>query len=258
VDIASVDWSAKLEPIMRDAGNILFNFYGKELNCTEKQEGGFVTEADLAAEKFLMTQLGKLLPEADFVAEESGISGNGRYQWVIDPLDGTTNFTIGFPLFAIAVALTDNEQAVCGAIFIPMTDEFFYAQRGNGAWLNGHKIQVSEPEDFGKAVIGVSLPYARRERIDLVHGSEGIIREAYATRRTGSSCIDLAYVACGRFDGAFFTRFQWWDVAPGIVLVQEAGGLITDFEGNSLGPKYQSCLAGGRMVHDRMTKLLKK
>jgi len=258
MDIASRDWSSLVEPIMRDAGNILFDFYGKELTCTEKKGGGFVTEADLAAEKFLMAQLAKLLPEADFVAEESGTSGNGRYRWVIDPLDGTTNFSIGFPLFAIAVALTDNNQVIFGAIFIPMTDEFFWAQRGKGAWLNAHKIQVSNPDDFGKAIIGACLPYDWRERSNLVQASQGILQEAYATRRTGSSCVDLAYVACGRFDGVFSSRFQWWDVASGIILVQEAGGFITDFEGNQLGPDNRFCIAGGRMVHERMAELVKK
>lgn len=258
MNIASIDWSSKIEPIMRAAGTILFDFYGKELTRTEKKGGGFVTEADLAAEKFLMAQLGQLLPEADFVAEESGISGNGRYHWVIDPLDGTTNFAIGFPLFAIAVALTDNNQVIFGAIFIPMTDEFFWAQQGKGAWLNRHIIQVSQPADFGRVIIGACLPYDWRERSNLVQASEKILKEAYATRRTGSSCVDLAYVACGRFDGVFSSRFQWWDIAAGIILVQEAGGLITDFEGNQLGPENRFCIAGGQMVHDRMIKLFKK
>ena len=141
-----VDLLSRVEPIVKQAGDILRSYFtqARSLKRQVKNGAGFVTEADLASEKFLIEKLSQVLPQADFCAEESGVSGNGDYCWVIDPLDGTTNFAHGVPHFCISVALAYKNQSICGAIYQPLLDEFFWAEQGKGAWLNGKKIEVTQ------------------------------------------------------------------------------------------------------------------
>ncbi len=255
------NWQKLLEPIIKEAGDILLSYYQTPLVRHEKKEHGkeygFVTKADLASEKFLIEQLSGLLTKASFLAEESGKSGSGDHCWVIDPLDGTTNFAHKLPYFCISVALTYKEQPIVGAIYQPTTKEFFYAEQGKGAFLNGQKIYVSSPTRFDQAMVAISLPYDREKRKELVHSAERIAKEAYAIRHYGAIALDLAYVACGRMDGVFFTNLAWWDVAAGMCLIEQAGGIVTDFKGKPVRPDYTTCIAGGKMVHSHVMSLLK-
>ncbi len=251
------DWQRALEPIVKKAGDILLSYYRTPLARIEKKKHGFATTADLASEKYLIKSLSKLFPEASFFAEESGKSGGSKdYCWVIDPLDGTTNFSYGLPYFCISVALTHHDQPIIGALYQPITDEFFFVESGKGALLNGEPIQVSQPTQFDQSLVAMGLPYGRIKRKELVHAAESVAKSAYAIRHFGAIALDLAYVACGRIDGVFFTYLAWWDIAAGMLLVEEAGGIVTDFQGKPIRPDYQTCVGGSKMIHDRIMELV--
>lgn len=251
------DWGKELEPILREAGDILLSFYGRDLQIKEKPHNGFVTSADLASEKYLIQALGQLLPEASFFAEESGASGNSDYCWVIDPLDGTTNFAHGIPYWCISVALTHKNVPIFGAIYVPLQDDYFFAAKGKGAWCNGVAIHVSEPEKLSQALIAIGIPYSNEQRPPIVHLGERIAFEAYGIRHLGAIALDLANISCGRLDGVVLTGLAWWDVAAGIVLLEQAGGKIADFEGNPLTPGYKTGVAGGNLVFNSLKTIIK-
>ncbi len=248
----TVDWSARLEPIMRSAGELLLSYTGTQLKRSYKHGKQLVTEADIASEQFLIKELRVLLPDASFCAEESGSSGSGRFSWVIDPLDGTTNFAQGLPYFCISVALTFDGIPQVGAIYIPLTQEFFYAEQGKGAWCNGKSIQVSNTSDLADGVIAVGLPYGYDERAVLLHAIESVARSARAIRHLGAVAFDLAYTACGRFDGTVLAGLAWWDVAAGMLLIEQAGGIVTDFAQQPVHAGYSSCIASSKALHSQL------
>lgn len=235
------------------------SYFNKPLDRYEKPGYGFATEADRAAEDYLITALARLVPEASFHAEESGTSGDqsSDYVWVIDPLDGTTNFSQGLPIFSISVALTYQGVPVLGMIHQPLLDELYYAAQGQGAWLNGKRIAVSSPRELKKGIVVVALPYAHDPSyMKLFAQVRMIAPRAYAFRHLGSAALDLAYVAAGRLDGVFMAKLGWWDVAAGMVLVSEAGGIVTNFAGKSIGSGYKSLVAAGPQMHEQLLTFL--
>lgn len=247
-----------LKKILKEAGQLLLSFWHKGVGETQK-ENGYFTEADIQTERFLKEKLYQLKP-ADFWAEESGFEkheDNG-FHWVIDPLDGTTNFAHHVPYFCVSVALTEQDQPIVAAIYNPILDEFFYAERGAGAEMNGQRIAISHPESFSQAIIGVSLSYKHQERLDVINIAGEVSREARAIRHYGAVALDLANMACGRIDGVLFARLFWWDVAAGLLLVQEAGGNITEFDGRPIDSTFQSCVAGSDLVWHKLRKLARK
>ena len=256
-NLEGIDLIKRVGPIVRDAGSIILSYFHKKLTRNEKGENGFVTEADLASEKFLINELKKITPEASFFAEESGKTEKGNsYCWVIDPLDGTTNFAHEIPYFCISVALTYNDNPIFGMIYQPLLDELFYAQEGKGAYCNGRPIHVSSPAGLDKCFLGMGVPYIKDERFEkLLRRGWTIAQKSYAMRTFGAVALDLANVACGRLDGALFENLGWWDVAAGIVIIREAGGKITDFEGKPLDPGYKSCLAASLPMHKELLQL---
>ncbi|MGB8367431.1 MAG: inositol monophosphatase family protein [Candidatus Babeliales bacterium] len=251
-----MNWQKKLEPIVRHAGTILLSYYGKKLAYQEKKAHGFVTEADRSSENYLIKELQNFFPEASFFAEESGQLGKSDYCWVIDPLDGTTNFVHTLPYFCISIALTYKEKPQVGIVYQPLTKEFFFAEKGKGAFLNGNHIKVSSPDHFNKSLIAMGLSYKSQQKNKLLRKGEKITQQAYGVRHFGAIALDLAYIACGRLDGLFLTYLAWWDVAAGILLIEEAGGKIADFSGQPLAKGYTSCIAGGRMVYSQMQQIL--
>lgn len=246
-----------LEPILRAAGKILLSYYGKQMQITLKPGNGFVTQADIASEQYLMQALLALIPGASVHAEESGASGQeSDYCWVIDPLDGTTNFARGLPYWCVSVALTYKDLPVAGAIYVPLTDEYFFAQQGMGATCNGTPIHVSELADLGEALISIRIPYFNDLQTPDGHLAEQVVSESYGIRHLGAIALDLANIACGRLDGVILRGVAWWDVAAGIVLIQEAGGQITGFEGKKLEKSNITGIAGGKLVYTKLTKLV--
>ena len=247
-----------LRIVLKKAGSLLLSYWGKPMIAEHKKDAGFVTQADLDSEQFLMEELNKLMPESDFWAEESGQSGlnNNGYRWVIDPLDGTTNFARHLPYFCISVALTHHDEPIIGAIYQPLQDEFFYAEKGTGATLNGHPISVSHPEYFKQALIAFGLSYRQEKRPKLIEATQVVLMKARGVRHFGAAALDLANVACGRFDGVMFSYLSWWDIAAGILLISEAGGKSSSFSGVPLKPDFTTCMAGGPFVYDQLHKLL--
>lgn len=254
-----IDYSglrAGLEDAVRAAGSLLMRYYQQPLTRLYKGDS-FATEADLASERFLIAELHKLVPQASIYAEESGRSGNkdSDYTWVVDPLDGTTNFAHGMPYFCVSVALTCGGQPVIGAVYQPVLDELWYAQAGAGAWLNGTKIVLTPPENEKIKLIGA--PLLRKI------GSEGfdwvsrIAGSGCSLRICGAAALDCAYVAGGKLNGLMLQNIAWWDIAAGVLLIQEAGGVVTDTTGKSVIGPCQAIIAGDtqtqRWLYDQLS-----
>lgn len=206
----------------------------KDFVIEEKGRQNFVTEVDLKAEELLVAGLTELLPEAGFVAEEGTSTRRGeKYNWVIDPIDGTTNFIHGVFPFAISVALTQEDEVVAGIIYEFGLDEYFYAWKGGGAWLNGLRMEVSKVASVGQALIATGFPYTNFTYLEeFMHSMDYFMKHSHGLRRLGSAATDIAYVACGRYDGFYEYGLHPWDIAAGILLVQEAGGKVSDFGGH--------------------------
>lgn len=198
-----------------------------------KGQHDYVTYVDKTAEKQIVEGLQKVLPEAGFIAEEGTVSEQGEvYNWIVDPLDGTTNFIHGLAPFAISIALKRNNEIVVGVIYEPNLDEMFYAWEGSRAYLNTKPIQVSETADLDSSLLATGFPYYDYSRLDKYLGLfKWCMQNTRGVRRLGSAAVDLAYVACGRFDGFYEYGLRPWDVAAGSLIVQQAGGKVTDFSG---------------------------
>lgn len=253
-----IPFDSELERICKEAGAILLSFWGKQLAHTAKRDG-FVTEADLASEAYLIKELQKLVP-ADIWAEESGQSGslNNGYRWVIDPLDGTTNFAATIPYFCISIALTLHDEPIVSAIYNPLQDEFFFAQKGAGSLCNGKKITVSDTQTPDQAIIALSFAYDVSKRDAVLAAAQKLVYSVAALRNMGAAALDMAQLAAGRMDAVFFSDLAWWDVAAGALLVGESGGRVTDFQGAPLGPSYRSCVAGGAAIYGYVHDILGK
>lgn len=247
--------------IARDAGLILTERMGrKSLQVTNKGVIDLVTEADLAAERFIIERIQTHYPRHSILAEESGatvsVEHSSEFKWIIDPLDGTTNYAHGYPCFCVSIALERAGQIIIGVIYDPLRDEMFAAERGEGATLNGRRIRASEVEDLSRAMVCTGFPYDVRDRGDFARHFASFIMHAQAIRRDGSAALDLAYVACGRFDGFFEEGLRPWDVAAGVLLVEEAGGRISDFNGQPFDHYTPPILVSNGLIHEEMMRVL--
>jgi myo-inositol-1(or 4)-monophosphatase len=202
------------------ASKILIRDFGEveKLQVSKKGPTDFVTNADLKAEKIIIEELKKARPNYSFISEENGIEDNKDKDntWIIDPIDGTTNFLHGIPHFAISIALKSKNEIVSGLIFDPIKDEMFYAEKNSGSFFNNHRIRVSKKNDLNECLFAVGGKISKE--LDLQY------------RRSGSAALDIAYVAAGRYDGYFQHELNLWDIAAGIILVKEAGGIINDID----------------------------
>jgi myo-inositol-1(or 4)-monophosphatase len=235
------------------AGFMLRDLYGKPHEITMKGEINLVTEADVAAETAITASLGEDTPEIAILAEESAddeIKEPAAITWIVDPLDGTTNFAHGIPLFAVSIALLDKGQARVAAIYCPMQDELFCAWQGGGAWLNGKQIQVTETDFLVQALVATGFPYDIHAHLDRIMAQmRDILPKVRDIRRMGAAAVDLAYVACGRLDGFWEMDLKPWDTAAGWLLVEEAGGRVTDFAGKPYTPFTPEILASNTRLH---------
>ena len=250
--IESLLQSAKA--IVKEAGLLVLSYLDRKHEYVSKKDGSIVTEADVASEKELKEKLGALLPEAFFLAEESGVSGSqdSDYCWVIDPLDGTTNFAHGFPYFGINVALTYKDEPILGVTYNPIADELFYACKDGGAFMNGDKIAVSTQNDLNKSLASLAIPCRTKDCHEFYDITKILQDNIYTIRKLGSASLDMAHVASGRLDAAVLKYVSWWDIAAGIVLIREAGGVISEFNGGSIGPDFSSCLASNGAIHNEI------
>ena len=247
--------------IAREAGHLLVQRLGVA-KVTTKGDINLVTEADIAAENLIIERIRSYYPQHGILAEESGeailVSGKrSEWKWIIDPLDGTTNYAHGYPCFAVSIGLEHAGELVIGVVYDPMRDEMCAAERGQGATLNDRRICVSSVEELNGAMLCTGFPYNVRERPDFARDFTKFTMEAQAVRRDGSAALDLAYVACGRFDGFWEDGLSPWDVAAGAVLIQEAGGKVTNFRDEPLDIYNEQVLASNGLIHETMMRVLK-
>lgn len=217
-----------------------------------------VTNFDKSSQKIIFDSLSSCFPEHDFLAEEGLIENKGnRFRWVIDPLDGTTNYAHKFPNFCVSIALEQDGKIILGVVYDPMRDEMFSAVKGKGADLNGRKISVSSVNDLDKSLLATGFPYDIRESTvnNITHFNNFVVR-VQAVRRCGSAAMDLCYVACGRFDGFWELKLNPWDVAAGALIVGEAGGQLSDFQNQELDIFGSEILATNGIIHSQMLEIL--
>ena len=221
----------------RRAGSIInrASLEGGVLEVRAKQRNDFVTKVDHAAEEAIIDVVRKAYPEHAFLAEESGATGEGaEYQWIIDPLDGTTNFIHGFPQYCVSIAVRHRGALAHGVIYDPNRNELFTASKGSGAYLNDRRIRVSKCLRLGDALVGTGFPFREGARIDLYSNQlKNIMQKCAGVRRAGAAALDLAYVACGRLDAFWELGLSPWDMAAGALMIQEAGGLVADLQGEA-------------------------
>ena len=223
-----------------------------------KGEIDLVTEVDRACEELLVNGLKEAFPGHDFLAEENVYASRGAsHKWIIDPLDGTTNFAHGFPWFAVSIALEVAGEIVLGVIYHPMMDEMFTSIKGKGAWLNGACLNVSKRQPLRGSLLATGFPYdsATSQENNFTHFNNFQMRTR-GIRRAGAAAIDLAYVAAGRFDGFWESKLKPWDVAAGQLMVTEAGGLVTGFKGEAYSVYEHRILASNGLIHDEMLQIL--
>lgn len=239
--------------IARDFGEV------EHLQVSRKGTNDFVTKADHRSERILVNELSKARPDFGFLLEETG-TVNGKdinRRWLIDPIDGTTNFIHGIPHFAISIAYEEYGELCAGIVYNPIFDEIFVAEKGQGATLNNKRLRVSGREVLTECVLATGIPHlGRGEHEPYLTQLTAAMSNCAGIRRFGSAALDLAYVAAGRFDGFWETGLNVWDVAAGIVLVREAGGFVTDINGKGDGIQNQSILAANTSIHRPLSTLL--
>ena len=248
--------------VARDAGGLLMQRLGAA-KVHNKGDIDLVTEADLASENLIIERIRSYYPQHGILAEESGEaeSSGGRsseWKWIIDPLDGTTNYAHSYPCFCVSIALEHAGVLEVGVVYDPVRDEMFAAERGNGATLNDRKITVSSVEELKDAMVCTGFPYNVRERPDFTRDFANFTMAAQAVRRDGSAALDLAYVACGRFDGFWEDGLSPWDIAAGKILIEEARGTVSNFENQPLSIYTKRVLASNGLVHEAMMRVLRE
>jgi myo-inositol-1(or 4)-monophosphatase len=242
----------------REAGRVLMEKFAAGVTVAYKGAIDLVTEADLASEQAIVDILRQRHPEHDILAEEGDYGRRGADQcWIVDPLDGTTNFAHGFPWFAVSIALEVRGVVELGAVFNPHNGELFVAERGRGATLNGRRLRVSSTDDLGRALLATGFAYDHKSCPDNNYRNfERFQHAAQAVRRAGVASLDLACVAAGRFDGFWELKLKPWDVAAGTLLVEEAGGQISDYSGAAMPLDRGEILASNGRLHAAMRDIL--
>lgn len=245
----------------REAGRIILQYFNGAFKVAHKDGiNNLVTEVDKLSEDRIIDVISSAYPSHTIISEEVGeLKKQSEYQWIIDPIDGTVNFAHGIPLCCVSIGLMHKNNLVLGAVYNPMMNELFVAERGKGATLNGEPIRVSSKSDFSKACLVTGFPYKWPEAEEHpIKVFERFVMQGLPIRRLGSAALDLCWVACGRFDGFWEYYLNEWDVAAGYLIVQEAGGRITDFDGLDYNVFEKQTLATNGLIHDEMLKLIRK
>jgi len=253
-----VDYLETAIDLCRAAGDIL-NYYADRDKLVEfKGHANLVTIADKKSEELIIGGILSRYPSHSILAEESGATQSGAaVKWIIDPLDGTTNFAHGYPFYCVSIAVEEKGEIVCGAVYDPVREEMFSAARGAGAYRNGERLKVSNVDRLSQALLITGFPYNFRERVDTVIRQFGrFLVASQAVRRGGSAALDLCYVASGRLDGFWELYLQPWDTAAGHVILEEAGGRVTDFKGGPFSIYNKETLASNGLLHDEMRAVL--
>lgn len=248
-----------LTKIAKGAGKIQLKNFGRAHNVEYKGTINLVTEVDKLCEEFIVSELSMNFPDDDFLAEEgTGRRAKSGRRWIIDPLDGTVNYAHDFPFYCVSIALEENGELTAGVIFDPNRDELFYAEKGKGAALNGKPIKVSSVAKLKQSMLATGFAYnvQEEERFDNLDNFGKFVKRAQAVRRPGSAAIDLAWVAAGRIDGFWELFLKPWDMAAGVLLIREAGGSVTSFDGSSFDLYGTQILASNGNIHAAMRDVL--
>ena len=250
----------------RKASKILIRDFGEieKLQVSVKGPGDFVTKTDIKVEQILVEELNKARPSYSIIAEELGSVTTDRdenFKWIIDPIDGTSNFLHGIPHFAISVGLEHNKEIICGIIYDPIKDEMFIAEKGNGSYLNNQRMRVSSRSKLMDCIIFTGGPTYKSndedKRLSLKEYEKFSAKVGTPLRKMGSASLDMAYVAAGRCDGFWQRNLNYWDIAAGIILVKEAGGFVMDFNGNDEYIENKNILVTNSKINEQMIEILK-
>jgi myo-inositol-1(or 4)-monophosphatase len=263
--VSRFEFAHVADGIARQAGALLRGFYAKGVATEYKGDVDLVTEADRASEKLIVEKLTAAFPEHGVYGEEGTRSAmESEYRWYVDPLDGTTNFAHGFPAFCVILGLERRAaglaadadgEIVAGVLYDPLRDEMFSAERGKGAWLNGKRVSVSKTKSLQESLTGTGFPSKKRHDSPNIHFYQEVTLRSHGVRRAGSAGLDLAYVACGRLDGFWEFNLNPWDTSAGVLLVEEAGGAVTHFDGGKFTLDSREVLATNGVIQGEMVHL---
>jgi myo-inositol-1(or 4)-monophosphatase len=246
-----------MSAIAREAGALLLTYFHQGLKIEYKGDADLVTAADRASEKMIRERISQQFPSHDVLGEEQGLNDlGGEYRWYVDPLDGTTNFAHGYPVFCVSMGLEhrawDEGRRIAGVVYDPTRDELFTAEQGKGAHLNGTPIQVSKAAHLRECLVATGFPSHKRHKNPNIHFYHQITLRTHGVRRSGSAALDLCNVASGRFDGFWEFNLNPWDTAAGVLIVEEAGGKVSRFDGSQFQLDSRETLASNGLVHDAL------
>ncbi len=247
------DYVPAIASIAREAGALLMEYFDQNIKIEYKGEADLVTAADRKSEALIRERIRSLWPEHDVMGEEEGLRDTGsEYRWYVDPLDGTTNFAHGFPVFCVSMALEHKGKMIAGVCYDPTRDELFSAELGKGAHLNDQLIHVSKISKLSESLLATGFPSHKRHKNPNIFFYHQITLRTHGVRRAGSAALDLCCVACGRFDGFWEFNLNPWDTAAGVLIVEEAGGRVTDFHGGRFQLNSRETLASNGLIHDAL------
>ncbi|HZU44736.1 MAG TPA: inositol monophosphatase family protein [Terriglobales bacterium] len=244
-----------IEAIAREAGGLLMQYFHQRVKIEYKGDVDLVTEADRNSEKLIVERIKERWPGHDIVGEEGTRTAfNSDYRWYVDPLDGTTNFAHGYPVFCVSMALEHKGQRIAGVLYDPTRDELFAAEKGKGAWLNGERIRVSKTAELAESLVATGFPSHKRHKNPNIYFYHQITLRSHGVRRAGSAALDLACVASGRYDGFWEFNLNPWDTAAGVLLVEEAGGVVTNYGGGAFQIDSREVLASNGLIHSELLR----
>jgi myo-inositol-1(or 4)-monophosphatase len=244
----------EVSAIAREAGALLMTYFDRRIAIEYKGDADLVTAADRASEKLIVGKLRELWPSHEIVGEEGtrDNTGTSDYRWYVDPLDGTTNFAHGYPVFCVSIGLEYRNELIVGVLYDPTRNELFAAAKGSGATLNGKPIHVSNTRTLSESILATGFPSHKRHKNPNIHFYHQITLRTHGIRRAGSAALDLANVACGRYDGFWEFNLNPWDTSAAVVIVREAGGVVTKFDGSAFNIDSREVLASNRLLHEEL------
>src|SRR5499433_696972 len=248
-----------MSEIAREAGTLLMRHFRERVKIEYKGDADLVTIADRRSEALIRERIRAQWPSHDVMGEEQGLADTGsEYRWYVDPLDGTTNFAHGFPVFCVSMALEHKGERIAGVVYDPTRDELFAAGQGTGGRLNGEPIRVSKTAQLKESLVATGFPSHKRHKNPNIHFYHQLTLRSHGVRRAGSAALDLCSVACGRYDGFWEFNLNPWDTAAGVLIVEEAGGRVTNFSGGPFQLESRETLASNGHVHDALLKEFKE
>ncbi len=249
-----LDFLTPMQELAREAGSLLISFLGK-VAIEYKGDVDLVTQADRSSEKLIVERIRQQWPEHDLIGEEGSRRETGSdFRWYVDPLDGTTNFAHGYPVFCVSLALEYKGERIAGVIYDPTRNEMFAAEKGSGSRLNGVPIHVSKTARLAESLVATGFPSHKRHKNPNIHFYHQITLRSHGVRRAGSAALDLCYIACGRFDAFWEFNLNSWDTAAGVLLVEEAGGKVTNFSDAPFSIDSREVLATNALLHQEMLR----